>query len=206
MKLKKVLKPNYIKTDFGVLNMVPLQSEIIHSNEIEVGIYKIYPSVNYPKYSTKNSACFDVSAFIGEEINFVEVFTSTLLSIQRPIRKIPEKEWKRGINLEPGESAFIPTGIIFDIPEGYKILFYPRSGLAGKFHLKLSNCVGVIDSDYINETMILLKNDSNCRQTIADGERLMQGEIVPILQTKFYNCEKPLKKSNRNGGMGSTGI
>lgn len=118
---------------------------------------------------------------------------------------IPEKN-ERGIYIEPGECIFIPTGIVFDIPPGYKVVLYPRSGLSGKNHIKLANCTGITDEDFVLETKILLFNDSEKRQTIVHGERIAQAEIQPVIQVEFRSLsEQPLPKTDRKGGFGHSG-
>jgi dUTP pyrophosphatase len=163
--------------------------------------------VETPKYATQNSACFDLTAFLGPDIIYVDSYNRLLLHALRSISKLPERDGARGINLEPGESAIIPTGLIFDIPPGYKIAVYPRSGLSVKKHIKLSNCVAVIDEDYVHQTMILIFNDSQVRQSICHGDRLAQGELVPVVHALLEEVFDEFdQKTDRAGGMGHTGI
>ncbi len=116
-----------------------------------------------------------------------------------------ERDGERGFSIEPGESAFVPTGLVFDIPEGFKISFYPRSGSSGKKHLKLSNCVGIVDEDFTKPSMLLIFNDSEQRQIICHGDRLAQAEIVPVYRAIFEISETPIvQKTDREDGFGST--
>ena len=62
------------------------------------------------------------------------------------------------VEIAPGKTAFIPTGIAMELPRGYAGLAYARSGLACKKDLAPANKVGVIDSDYRGEFMIALHN------------------------------------------------
>lgn len=99
----------------------------------------------------------------------------------------------------------MPTGLVFDIPEGFKISFYPRSGSSGKKHLKLSNCVGIVDEDFTKPSMLLIFNDSEQRQIICHGDRLAQAEIVPVYRAIFEISETPIvQKTDREDGFGST--
>ena len=63
--------------------------------------------------------------------------------------------------LEPCETFKYKTGIALEIPEGSVGLIFPRSGLSTKFGIRLSNCVGVIDSDYRGEIIVALHNDGD---------------------------------------------
>lgn len=101
----------------------------------------------------------------------------------------------------------IPTGLILDIPKNYCVKIYPRSGLSSKKGLNLINCVGIIDSDYVEELMIPVYNNSQERVRIYSGDRIAQGELVVQHQAEFsYLTERPKRKSDRNGGFGSTGV
>jgi dUTP pyrophosphatase len=101
----------------------------------------------------------------------------------------------------------VPTGLIFDIPEGYSVRIHPRSGLSYKQGLILANLEAVIDSDYIHETFVLLTNISENHITINNGDRVAQAELVK--QEKYAISEttnKPVQKTDRTGGLGSTGV
>lgn len=112
------------------------------------------------------------------------------------------------INLKPGETALIPTGIRVKIDDGWVLKIYPRSGLGFKYRLQLNNTVGIIDSDYYysdNEGHIMAKitNDSN-EHKIVDlkaGTGFMQGIFVEYGITVDDDNDT---KAVRNGGFGST--
>lgn len=110
------------------------------------------------------------------------------------------------IELKPGETAKVPTGIRVKIAEGWLLSLYPRSGLGFKFRLRLDNTVGIIDSDYYfsdNEGHIFAKitNESNDGKTvkIAAGTGFMQG-----IFTEYGITEDDGADGVRNGGFGST--
>lgn len=110
------------------------------------------------------------------------------------------------IIIPAGQSRVVSTGLFFDIPEGYQILMYGRSGLAAKFGIRLANSVGVIDEDYVDELMVLLHNDSHTDYTVTKGDRVAQIELVPVLRPVLErSLFKPEKKGDRTGGLGSTG-
>lgn len=125
----------------------------------------------------------------------------------KTVATMRDKDDARGFSLEPGESAFVPTGLVLDIPNGFKVNILARSGTSGKKHLKLSNSVGLIDEDFTNQLMILLFNDSEQRQIICHGDRLAQAEIVPVYRALFEYQDVPVaQKTDRNGGFGHTGV
>ena len=107
--------------------------------------------------------------------------------------------------IEPGKSCFVPTGLAMEIPKNCAGLIYARSGLACKRGLAPANKVGVIDSDYRGEFMVVLHNHGEQTQTISHGERIAQLVITPIL-TPAYTEVKELDETERAaGGFGSTG-
>lgn len=107
--------------------------------------------------------------------------------------------------IEPGKTAFIPTGIAMEVPKGCAGLIYARSGLACKRGLAPANKVGVVDSDYRGEIMVALHNHGDTAQTIGHGERIAQMVITPVL-TPAYEVVSDLNDTQRGaGGFGSTG-
>lgn len=112
---------------------------------------------------------------------------------------------EESINIEPGETFFVKTGIAMEIPEGYAGLVYARSGLACKKGLAPANKVGVIDSDYRGEIIVALHNHSNESVTVENGERIAQLVITPYI-TAIFNEVDVLEDTERGqGGFGSTG-
>ena len=112
---------------------------------------------------------------------------------------------QEAVTVEPGKTAFIPTGIAMEVPVGCAGLIYARSGLACKRGLAPANKVGVIDSDYRGEIMVALHNHGDQPQTIGHGERIAQMVITPVL-TPAYEIVADLNDTDRGiGGFGSTG-
>lgn len=107
--------------------------------------------------------------------------------------------------IEPGESAFIPTGLAMEIPKGCAGLIYARSGLACKRGLAPANKVGVVDSDYRGEFMVVLHNHGNQQQTVSHGERIAQLVITPVLTPGYFEAEELSDTERASGGFGSTG-
>lgn len=107
--------------------------------------------------------------------------------------------------IQPGESAFIPTGLSMELPRGYAGLIYARSGLACKKGLAPANKVGVIDSDYRGEFIVVLHNHGNASREIAHGERIAQLVITPVFTPGFTEVEELSDTDRSAGGFGSTG-
>lgn len=94
-------------------------------------------------------------------------------------------------------------------------MIYSRSGHGFKSDVRLSNCVGVIDSDYVDEVMVKLNQDVDQFDEYGDvhmaffiepGDRIAQGMLIPIERTQFVELsEPPRRKGERKGGFGSTG-
>ena len=109
------------------------------------------------------------------------------------------------VEIKPGETQFIHTGIALEIPDGLVGLVYARSGMACKKGVAPANKVGVIDSDYRGEIMVALFNHSKNALTVSKGERIAQLVLTPYITADFIETDS-LKESVRGeGGFGSTG-
>ena len=109
------------------------------------------------------------------------------------------------ITIAPGASAFVPTGLAMEIPKGCAGLIYARSGLACKRGLAPANKVGVVDSDYRGEFMVVLHNHGAQPQTVSHGERIAQLVITPVLTPAYEEVEELSDTARAGGGFGSTG-
>ena len=107
--------------------------------------------------------------------------------------------------IQPGQSAFIPTGLAMELPKGYAGLIYARSGLACKRGLAPANKVGVIDSDYRGEFIVVLHNHGSEAQEVSHGERIAQLVITPVFTPGFTEVEELTDTARSAGGFGSTG-
>ena len=105
-----------------------------------------------------------------------------------------------------GESTFFHTGIAMKIPHGYFGAIYPRSGMACKKGLRLSNSCAVIDEDYIGEIMLSIHNDSKFAHRIEAGDRVAQIVIQPYSSISFYEVPVLEETKRSTNGFGSTGI
>ncbi len=109
------------------------------------------------------------------------------------------------VEIAPGKTVLIHTGIAMEIPDGYAGMIFARSGIATKRGLAPANKVGVIDSDYRGEIMVALHNHSDSVQVIAEKERIAQLVIMPYLRADFIEAESLEDTERAAGGFGSTG-
>lgn len=109
------------------------------------------------------------------------------------------------VEIKPGETVFVPTGLAMEIPDGFVGLIYARSGLACKSGLAPANKVGVIDSDYRGELIVALHNHSEKTQTIENGQRIAQMVLTPYLAAEFVVSDALDETERGRGSFGSTG-
>lgn len=109
------------------------------------------------------------------------------------------------VTILPGATVFVPTGLSMEIPRGYAGLIYARSGLACKRGLAPANKVGVVDSDYRGEFMIVLHNHGSEPQIIEHGERIAQLVVTPVITPGFVEVDSLSDTVRSAGGFGSTG-
>lgn len=134
------------------------------------------------------------------------------------------------VTLAPGEKKLIGTGIKVAIPEGYEIEVVPKSGIALRTGLKVSNSPGTIDSGYRDEIKVIVENSE---PSIKDIEYTFDNNGNPVIKSilhgKSYTIEKGQKiaqiilkevpminfqevkniseiSGDRGGGFGSTGL
>ena len=115
------------------------------------------------------------------------------------------------IELAPGQSAKIPAGIKVEVPAGYSLIFFNKSGVAAKRSLIVGACV--IDHGYSGEVHINMINVGDQTQFLMPGEKIVQGILMPVIT--FETIEVPEEElykeihvagSRGVGGFGSTGV
>ena len=143
---------------------------------MKVKIKKLDSRAVLPTYGTEYSAGADLYALLDDKIDII-----------------------------PGQTTLVHTGLSVEIPEGYCGLIFARSGLASKRGLAPANKVGVIDADYRGEVMVALHNHSTEIQSIDSGERIAQLAIVPFLKAEFEETLELSDTARGDGGFGSTG-
>lgn len=163
--------------------------------------YKLNPEVKNPYRATSGSACFDLYSFLPDESE-VTVYRNDFEETEKVTRAVRQKR----VPINPKERILIPTGLILDIPKGYSVRLYPRSSLALKQGLTLANNVGIIDSDYVEPVFAMIFNMSGYVKYINHEERICQAELFKdqphVLEEVL---ERPERKTERDGGFGSTG-
>ena len=115
--------------------------------------------------------------------------------------------------LEPGKAVRVPTGLAFEIPLGHVLLLFSRSGHGYSHNIRLTNCVGVIDSDYRGEVLVLMTRDDIESPTLSTqsivhilpGDRIAQGIILPSPRIDFEEVFYLSETERGTGGFGSTG-
>ena len=161
-------------------------------------IWKTHSSNQIPKKQTEGSACFDLQ-FQGHGKNEYKGFTKNNKAFTRPMNNM--------VTIQPGDRVMVPTGLILNIPEGHSVRVHARSGLSLKQGLVLANAEGVIDSDYVEELMVLMWNISDNQINISTGDRIAQAELIKDESYSITEtAARPGVKTSRIGGMGSTGV
>jgi dUTP pyrophosphatase len=110
------------------------------------------------------------------------------------------------LTIAPGQRVLIPTGMCFEIPEGFEVQVRPRSGLSLKTNLLVVNSPGTIDADYRGEIKIIMGNFGNEPIDIQHGDRIAQLVLAPVVQAKFVEVDQLGNTKRSTGGFGSTGV
>lgn len=145
--------------------------------KIEIRFKKITPDAFVPTYGSDYAAGADLRALAQNEIN-----------------------------VKPGQTVLVHTGIALEIPEGMVGLVFARSGLATKQGLAPANKVGVIDSDYRGEIMVSVYNQSTEERIIKNGDRIAQISFLPYYTAIFEQSDSLGDTIRGEGGFGSTGL
>jgi dUTP pyrophosphatase len=109
--------------------------------------------------------------------------------------------------IAPGERASVGTGIAVAIPEGHAGLVLPRSGLAARHGITLTNAPGLIDSGYRGEVRVLLLNtDAREPFEVTAGDRIAQLVVVRAEALEFEEAAELDETIRAAGGFGSSGV
>lgn len=108
--------------------------------------------------------------------------------------------------LKPGESVLIPSGIKMQLPRGYALVAFNKSGVAVKQGLSVGACV--VDEDYEGEIHLHMINTSDKEQVIATGQKLVQFVLIPVAYFDLEEVDEipPRNTERGSGGFGSTGL
>jgi dUTP pyrophosphatase len=142
----------------------------------EILIKRLSKDVPLPKYETDGSSGLDLAANINENIE-----------------------------IKPGKSEIIPTGLAVAIPKQFEIQIRPRSGLAAKNQISVLNTPGTIDADYRGELKVILINLSNKSFIVEKGLRIAQMVLCPVMRATLKEVEALDDTERGSGGFGSTG-
>ena len=142
---------------------------------IKILIKRLSKEISLPKYETTGSSGMDLAANIVDNIN-----------------------------VNPGKTAIIPTGLALSIPKGFEIQIRPRSGLAAKQKISVLNTPGTIDSDYRGEIKVILINLGQKSFKVEKGLRIAQMVVCPVVQAQIKEVEDLNETERGKGGFGST--
>ena len=143
---------------------------------IKILIKRLSKSISLPKYETNGSSGMDLAANIEQDIE-----------------------------IKPGKTAIIPTGLAISIPKDFEVQIRPRSGLAAKNQVSILNTPGTIDADYRGELKVILINLSEKSFKIEKGLRIAQMVVCPVIKA-FWKEVDVLEETERGlSGFGSTG-
>ena len=139
-------------------------------------IKRIFTKAIIPRYETTDSSGLDISALLDKPIE-----------------------------IKPGETAIVPTGIALSIPKGFEVQIRPRSGLAAKNNITVLNTPGTIDADYRGEIKVILINLGKNPFIVDNGLRIAQMVIAPVVHAQLVEVEELSDTERGTGGFGSTG-
>ena len=142
----------------------------------EILIKRLSKNISLPKYETDGSSGMDLAANIEDKIE-----------------------------IAPGKSVIIPTGLSVSIPKNFEIQIRPRSGLAAKNQISVLNTPGTIDADYRGELKVILINLSDTAFIIEKGLRIAQMVLCPVIKATLKEVESLEETKRGTGGFGSTG-
>lgn len=105
----------------------------------------------------------------------------------------------------PGQAATVNTNLAFEVPNGWVMKLYSRSGLGFKHGIRLANTTGIIDSDYRGHVPVRLHNDSVLSYMVRRGDRIAQALLTPAFRVEFEEVDELSDTARGEGGFGSTG-
>ena len=107
--------------------------------------------------------------------------------------------------LPVGRSVAVPTGVRMELPENFEAQVRPRSGLALKHDLMLTNSPGTIDSGYRGEVAVIMYNAGVAPYRIRRGDRIAQMVICRLPEVVLEQSDELSESDRGTGGFGSTG-
>ena len=110
------------------------------------------------------------------------------------------------VELAVGKSTLVPTGLFLELPVGFEAQVRPRSGLALKHNLSLTNSPGTIDAGYRGEVGVIMFNPGPAVFQVRRGDRIAQMVIAELAAVELVPAEELSETQRGAGGFGSTGI
>lgn len=111
--------------------------------------------------------------------------------------------------MDPGESVLVGIGFITEMQFPTFFWVAPRSGLASKWGITVTNAPGTVDPDYRGEAGVLVYNRNQTMFDLHRGMRIaqiiFQKAVIPEL-TRIETYEELVSSSRGSGGFGSTGL
>lgn len=160
---------------------------VTKGNYLELPIVRMYEGVELPRYATDGAGCMDLCAYLPPDAPEVEV------------------RW--------GYPVTIGTGLAVEVPEGWVLAIFSRSGHGFTNSMRLANCVGIIDSDYRGEIKVKLTIDGDVhasregvdRYVVGSGSRIAQAMLLPAPRVVLKEVAELGVTQRGSGGFGSTG-
>jgi dUTP pyrophosphatase len=127
---------------------------------------------------------------------------------------IPKHSWEnKAIQLEPGARVLIPSGIKVEVPVGYALVFFNKSGITTKYGLIVGACV--VDHGYQGEVHLhIINTNKETPVFLEEGDKIAQGVLLPVGLHKLIETpvkdmweeERMLEGTRGEGGFGHTGM
>ena len=113
------------------------------------------------------------------------------------------------VTIPPFGRVLIPTGLSFDIKDGYEIQVRSKSGLALNQGLMVLNSPGTVDNSFTGEVKVILFNVNNHQVKINKGMKIAQAVLTSVVNGKWVQLNKLNginDKDRGSNGFGSTGV
>ena len=153
-------------------------------------IKKLHRNAVTPTYAHETDACFDLTAATVDGASHI------------------------GKTVFDGSPLLCGTGLAFEVPAGYAMLVFSRSGHGITHGVRLANCVGVVDAGYTGEVMVKLTSDAPTEDhwgnmvpdyKVNIGDRIAQAMLVAAPRVVFEVVDELGQTERGTGGFGSTG-
>ena len=147
---------------------------------VQLKVLKLSEHATLPTFGTEGAACFDLYANLP--------WDDAVISTCKPHQRVT-----------------IDTGLAFEVPPGHALMIYSRSGQGFNDNTRLSNCVGVVDSDYRGQVRVALTRDDCEGIFIRHGDRIAQAMLIPVPTVMLLEVDELSPTARGTGAYGSTG-